>query len=1191
MARLEIEVMAKGISGLLSDIDKVKEAAHGIKGIKLDISGSGGQSVAKTLQDAKIATEEARAEGIRLNNVLKEQRIEQGKAASSIASATSAYRQLSNELNANRNNAKNLAADMFRLEQSGQKNTTAYRNLEQQFKRVQTTTNTLDTALKKIDGSLGQHQRYVGEYGRSFAGAIPYIDQFTTAAGLIATAVASVRQSFQTNLKFDAIEYSLKVLSGSAGEFETNLSFLRIASDRLGIDFLTMTDAFKKWQGAVAHSNLTAEQSRKIFESVANAGAKMKLSTDEIQGTFLALSQMLSKGVVSMEELRRQLGDRLPGAFAIAAKSMGMTETEFNKLVASGSLMAEDFLPKFAAQLDIAFGNDKTKRIDSMQAATARLGNEWDRLWRSEGATTFFSSGIGGLANLLKAVNSNSDALRDLTDESARSKDSFVSTYNKIKDLSTEYDTLTTKTKLNKEEQERLRDVIRDLGELLPASVTQWDKYGRALDLNKSKVNEMTSEFIKLRKEQQKSILSGLNKEFSDTDKSISSLRKNFGMYEKQLETVRDKMGTGGNTKELESVIQTRFIVAGEKLNEKLERQKTIVQAIIDEGGKLTKSQLDFYNAEMKSVQSSIAVGEELVKNKGYWESIYKTQKDILEKLPKNNRTAEENAIWENVVKNIEFAKKQIDAYTSSTKTATGVIRDFVKEIQNIYKSDTDIGNLVGLYGLDRDIQTIKNRYQKMLDEVNALESKGLEKNKKNESEKTKIIAEAVKERTDITVAMENEISQKKIEFAEKTANKIAELESRAGLTRIKSREQELAADKVYWDKIEANAKDYGITSEQITELRKASEARINADWDTKMFDTSLDLQRRFNETSIQREFRRITDEFKIKEKGLNDFVAQLRADGKTQEEIAQALADKKEKIQEDYYKKIEELTKKQREIDIQSSFDGKLFTEGIKQVDSSIEELRMSFQALNNEEIEQFKTKISDLTAEREVLGLFQETINEMGAAFTNLAVDSLLNAEDAMENFGKMAEGIVKSVVAGLIKIGVQYLISQALAKAGSKATLATAITTAGAISAAYATPAALVSAATFGGNVATGATALAAFVAATNALAVAKPFKSGGYTGNVGINDVAGIVHGKEFVVNADGTRKNMALLQAMNRGIDVSSILGDTGVSLSKSAPISMAPLRVDVFVHGELSGDVIKLVKDEADRDFYRYYGR
>lgn len=44
-----------------------------------------------------------------------------------------------------------------------------------------------------------------------------------------------------------------------------------------------------------------------------------------------------------------------------------------------------------------------------------------------------------------------------------------------------------------------------------------------------------------------------------------------------------------------------------------------------------------------------------------------------------------------------------------------------------------------------------------------------------------------------------------------------------------------------------------------------------------------------------------------------------------------------------------------------------------------------------------------------------------------------------------------------------------------------------------------------------------------------------KAGGYTGDVGVDDVAGVVHGREFVVNARATAANRPLLEAMNAGL--------------------------------------------------------
>ena len=61
-----------------------------------------------------------------------------------------------------------------------------------------------------------------------------------------------------------------------------------------------------------------------------------------------------------------------------------------------------------------------------------------------------------------------------------------------------------------------------------------------------------------------------------------------------------------------------------------------------------------------------------------------------------------------------------------------------------------------------------------------------------------------------------------------------------------------------------------------------------------------------------------------------------------------------------------------------------------------------------------------------------------------------------------------------------------------------------------------------------------------------AMGKGFSTGGYTGNMGVNDVAGVVHGKEYVLNAAATKRiGVDNLNAMNRGSGV----GNNNVSVN------------------------------------------
>lgn len=59
----------------------------------------------------------------------------------------------------------------------------------------------------------------------------------------------------------------------------------------------------------------------------------------------------------------------------------------------------------------------------------------------------------------------------------------------------------------------------------------------------------------------------------------------------------------------------------------------------------------------------------------------------------------------------------------------------------------------------------------------------------------------------------------------------------------------------------------------------------------------------------------------------------------------------------------------------------------------------------------------------------------------------------------------------------------------------------------------------------------------------------FESGGYTGDVGTKDVAGVVHGQEYVVNAKNTRENRPLLDWINKGNSAESFFKNSSPDVS------------------------------------------
>lgn len=220
-----------------------------------------------------------------------------------------------------------------------------------------------DGAASKFEGTLGQVQSKLGDVGRAVGIAFG-------AAAVVGFGVSV----FNVTRQLDSLKIGLNQISGGQGQ-ET-FEYLTDFSNRLGVNLQSAASGYMKIGAAARETALEGEQTRNIFEAVAEASAVFGLGAYETEGALLAISQMISKGTVSAEELRGQLGERLPGAFQVAARAMGVTTQKLGEMMQKGELVATDFLPRFANQLRQEISGGVPEAMQSLNAEFARTQNE-----------------------------------------------------------------------------------------------------------------------------------------------------------------------------------------------------------------------------------------------------------------------------------------------------------------------------------------------------------------------------------------------------------------------------------------------------------------------------------------------------------------------------------------------------------------------------------------------------------------------------------------------------------------------------------------------------------------------------------------------------------------------------------------------------------------------------------------------
>lgn len=194
---------------------------------------------------------------------------------------------------------------------------------------------------------------YAGIYG-ALEGANKSIDAF------------NAKQAIRNQLALSVGNDNAKI----ADEYD----YIRGQADRLGIAFESAAKGYAKFSAAASLAGRDSQEIKYIFESFAEVGRVAGLSADNMDGVFKALEQVISKGSIQAEELRGQLGDRLFGAFQVAAEALKKEFPQLDKAMKEGKVTSEQ-LVKIAEKYKEIVGDRLPEATRSLMANQERLNS------------------------------------------------------------------------------------------------------------------------------------------------------------------------------------------------------------------------------------------------------------------------------------------------------------------------------------------------------------------------------------------------------------------------------------------------------------------------------------------------------------------------------------------------------------------------------------------------------------------------------------------------------------------------------------------------------------------------------------------------------------------------------------------------------------------------------------------------
>ncbi|MFZ9264221.1 MAG: tape measure protein, partial [Polynucleobacter sp.] len=208
--------------------------------------------------------------------------------------------------------------------------------------------------------------------------------------GAIGAQVGMVRQQLGAVATFSADltrqRKALQLVTKDASEYERALVFIRDTSRQLAIPQELITRQFTQLTASVKGAGGSVRDAEKAFTGIAVGIRGTGGSLEQLESALLATSQVFSKGKVSAEELRQQIGERLPGAFSLFAKSLELTPQELDKALEKGQVSLQDF-QKFAEKLFDEYGESAQILADGPDAAGDRLQTQLSELKEAIGPT------------------------------------------------------------------------------------------------------------------------------------------------------------------------------------------------------------------------------------------------------------------------------------------------------------------------------------------------------------------------------------------------------------------------------------------------------------------------------------------------------------------------------------------------------------------------------------------------------------------------------------------------------------------------------------------------------------------------------------------------------------------------------------------------------------------------------------
>jgi len=637
--------------------------------------------------EVSIALEQAKVKQAKAENDLNQQKARSeaitNKLTRSEQMLQSAYSRVNGWLGKLRSEYRDLA---IKKELNGKLTDAEIRRMQ----NIEVRMTSYDNALKKVDASMGNHQRNVGNYAMAYNGLGNSVNQLTREMPAFANSVGTGFMAISNNLPifFDEvtkIKHANKELIAQGQPVKS--VFSQIASSvfslgtllSVGVTLLTVYGAkIVEW---ISNNKELSESQKKLKESLNSTSLSNQIETRTLNNQIEVL-----KSLKTGSTERKNLIDEINETYGLTLENLS-NEDKFLKLV---NIQQEKYIEDSNKRLNIKLNEIKAEDLMT-QAREANTKAYEDRLNIDRLLKTEAKGTEDGLRDIYKS-------LKDLTAEQIKNTTAYASSFpytdrsELINSLISKYYELEKVKNLNLRVDELLGKNAKIQSELPSDKKPNKDKTDK--DKTESKIKFEKDLTIAIAEENIKQIeLEYIQQQETiklNAKKQIDSINSDIKTKEEIAKMDKDSLAKYNqyliDKSILEKEITETTLIELRKLDEKFtEEQKKIINDFNDYYfEQLTKKYEDEYQLKLKGLEDNEKIWETNLNNSD------SSDKEIAEQTKKNRI----ETLKEIIKLNTEYHKKSTDeelelAKLTNTKTVIDT-KQTATNLNNITKLTAD---------------------------------------------------------------------------------------------------------------------------------------------------------------------------------------------------------------------------------------------------------------------------------------------------------------------------------------------------------------------------------------------------------------------------------------------------------------------------------------------------------------------